>query len=291
MINRDNNSLKRFIVGMVAVIMTMSAAGCSSSDTPDSEKADKEETTTTTTAAEAEGSEESEETKDTEAPEEEKETEETSETPAVTTVPEDFDAQLDAMMSSIEAEIPDITVYSGLGSSSKPETDSQSAGGEATTTTTTTAKPDTNAPVAADLKSEQQLVFDGKTYDNSTFTSEGISAPSGWSVGSSDKQYENPAYPDSYIVAGQSKGASFMIPDAKKKGETALPSLQLYKGLTWGASADDIKAAYGTPVKESNTESYGSSMTNLWYKSSDGALVVYEVSADWGLVVVDCFGK
>ncbi|WP_295152408.1 hypothetical protein [uncultured Ruminococcus sp.] len=289
--NSRNTTIGKIALGMTVLMMAMSAAGCGNTENADSEKADSAETTTTTTtAAEASEAEEEPEVKEEEKTESEAKPEDSSETPAVTTLPEDFDASLDAMMSSIEAEIPDITAFSGFSDSSKPEIDSQSAGGEATTTTTT-SKPDTNAPVTADLKNEQQLVFDGKTYDNTTFVSGGIDVPAGWAIGSSSRQYENSAYPNSYIVAGPSKGASFTIPDAKKKGETSLPSLQLYKGLTWGATADDIKAAYGTPVKESNTESYGTSMTNLWYKSSDGALMVYEVSADWGLIVVDCFGK
>ena len=322
------NTFKKAAVGLTALLMALSVASCGSSAAEDTDKAEKEETTTTA-AAKEEASEEKDageekEEKETEAPEskneeteKEKETEapeskpeETAETikpekeegsAAETTISfstdiDELNSQVESMIASIEAEIPVITSFTGLDldNNNKPE-----AEGATTTTTTTPAvsedKPETTGtPVVGDsstLKSEQQLIFEGKTYDNTTFVSEGISLPSGWTVGGYDKQYENSAYPNSYIVLGQSKGASFVIADAKSKGETTLPSLTLYKGLTWGATAAEIKAAYGTPIKEGNSEHYGSSMTNLWYRSSDGSLMVFEVSADWGLVVVDCFGK
>ncbi|SFD03598.1 hypothetical protein [Ruminococcus albus] len=291
---KKNNckTIEKIALGMTVLMLAMSAAGCGLTENPENGNSDKDETTTTAAAAEASKAEESaeEKTDDEKTESEDKPAvEESSAEGAVTTLSDDFDAELDAMIASIEAEIPDITVYSGIGGGSATE---EKPSEEATTTTTSTEddKPDANSPVIADLKNEQQFVFDGKTYDNESFTSAGISAPSGWATGASDKQYENSAYPNCFIVEGPSKGAVFTIGDAKKNGKTSFPSLQLYKGLTWGATVSDIKAAYGEPVKEGKTEQYTTTLNDLYYHSANGGLIVFEVSEDWGLITVNSCG-
>ncbi|MBQ8965688.1 hypothetical protein [Ruminococcus sp.] len=301
------NTIRKITVGLAALVMALSMAGCSSTETGDA-ASEKEKTTTTTAAAETEAPEEEkaeseteEETTTTTTAPAESEAETTSadkkSEPAVTSLPDDFDAQIESMIASAEAEIPDITAFSGF------DIDTSKSGGKTTTEAEkTTAKTENTAkteefetpilPVET-VDNEQQFVFEGKTYDNATFTSPGVPIPAGWSQSStsSGNQYENSAYPECYLVEGNSKGALYIIANAKSSGKTSFPSLQLYKGLTWGATADDIKAAYGEPAKESHSEQFGTDLTNLFYNSADNALIVYEVSSDWGLIAVNCFGK
>jgi hypothetical protein len=296
MTEKNRETWGKIIAGTAALVMGLSMAGCANSS-DDNNKEEKAETTTTTVAAETEAPEETEPTETETVTEEETEAETTTETTsttenssaAVTNVSEDLDAQLDAMIASAEAMISEMDAAFGTNSKSNESTD-----GKTVKTTDTTAEATTPAASASSLTNEQQFIFDGVTYDNSTFTSEGITKPAGWTLNtkaSSGKEYINSAYEDCAIVEGQSKGASFMMHQAKQNGKTTLPPLTLYKGLTWGASASDIKAAFGTPAKESNKDNYGTSMTNLFYSGPDGSLIVYEVSADWGLIVIECFGK
>ena len=301
------NTIRKITVGLAALAMAVSMAGCSSTETGDA-ASEKEETTTTTAAAETEapeeekaGSEAEEETTTTTAAPAESEAETTTadkeSEPAVTSLPDDFDAQIESMIASAEAEIPDITVFSGFDIDTSKLGGKTTSEAEKTTTkadTTTKAEEFETPVISADtVKNDQQFVFEGKTYDNTSFTSQGVSVPAGWSQSStsSGNQYENSAYPECYLVEGNSKGALYIIANAKSSGKTSFPSLQLYKGLTWGATADDIKAAYGEPAKEGHSEQFGTSLTNLFYSSADGALIVYEVSSDWGLIAVNCFGK
>lgn len=289
---KKNNckTIEKIALGMTVLMLAVSAAGCGLTENPETGNSGKEETTSA--AAEAsEAAESAEEKTDDEKTESEDNPaeEETSSEGAVTTLSDDFDAELDAMIASIEAEIPDITVYSGVGGSTDPVTEDKPSDGN-TTTTTTSAAASANAPVVSDLKNEQQFVFDGKTYDNETFTSAGVSAPSGWAKGASDRQYDNSLYTGCAIIEGPSKGAAFTIGGAKKDGKTSFPTLQLYKGLTWGATVSDIKAAYGEPVKEGKTEQYTTVLNDLYYHSANGGLIVFEVSEDWGLITVNCCG-
>ena len=135
-----------------------------------------------------------------------------------------------------------------------------------------------------------QFTFDGVKYDNASFTSAGVTKPNGWvQNNTNEKQYENSLYPECYILEGMHQGATFMI--SKKNGQTSFPSLQLYKGLTWGATVADVKAAYGEAVKEGHSEQYGTTMTNLFYTDAEGSLIIFMVSDDWGLFGINCQGK
>ena len=298
MTEKNRGKMGKILACTAAVIMAMSMAGCANSDDSSEEKEEKTEAVTTTTAAEAETEAPTEtEPEETEAEADSTQAENES-SAAVTSAPSDLDAELDSMIASAEALISDIDKNFGFSSSSSgaasADSDTDTSTAATTTTAATTAAPAAPSAGTADISSEQQFVFDGVKYDNTTFTGAGITLPSGWTTdpsSASGKQKINSAYEQCYIVEGQSSGASFMISDAKRNGKTSLPPLELYKGLTWGASAADIKAAFGAPAKESRKEMYGTSMTNLFYSSSDGSLIVYEVSDDWGLIVVDGFGK
>ena len=292
-----NETLKRISVCLAAVMLAVSAAGCSAGSADDAEKTDKEETTTTAAASSAD--EEESKTEGDASSEEEKEDKkdeekaDSSEAAAVTEAPT-FD-DLDSMIASMEADIPQITAFSGIDLGSKPElvTDSSSAAehsAEPAVTTTTAAKPEANAPSTAELSNLQQFTFDGVKYDNASFTSAGVTKPNGWvQNNTNEKQYENSLYPECYILEGMHQGATFMI--SKKNGQTSFPSLQLYKGLTWGATVADAKAAYGAAVKEGRSEQYGTTMTNLFYTDAEGSLIIFMVSDDWGLFGINCQGK
>ena len=295
MAEKNSNTWGKIIAGTAALVMGLSMAGCANSS-DNNDKEEKAEPATATAAAETEAAEVTEATETETVTEAETEavTETTASTEnssaAVTGIPEDLDAQLDSMIASAEAYISEIDSAFGTNSRSSESTDSK------TVKTTATTAAATAAPAVSDssLTNEQQFIFDGVTYDNSTFTSAGITKPAGWTLNtkaSSGREYINSAYEDCAIVEGLSKGASFMMHQAMQHGKTTLPPLTLYKGLTWGASASDIKAAFGTPAKESNKDNYGTSMTNLFYSAPDGGLIVYEVSSDWGLIVIECFGK
>lgn len=312
---KERTTMKKLAVCTAAIITALTVSACSSTESTDGGNNNAETTTTTTTAAPAETeapaetSAEAETTteaaKETEPAEtstsKEAETKETEkkETSAVEgTLSDDFDKELDAMIASAEAEIPDIDDILGTKDTKKTETEkpAETEKPEETKKTeaeTTTKAPEANPDADTDLKNEHQLVFDGQTYDNTTMTSEGVTKPAGWTVGSSStgRQFEKEGYDRSYLVENTGKGVTFTIGDAKSNGVTNIPSLRLYKGLTWGATVDDIKAAYGTPVKVGSSDMYGTQLTNLFYAAADGSLIVYEVSSDWGLVVVNCFGK
>ena len=291
MLNSKEN-LKRISVGLAAMMLALTMAGCSSAESGDADKADSK------ASAAAENSEKEEESKSEEAEDPKEENEEQKEDgdsseAAVTTAPSDID--LDSMIASIEADIPQVTAFSGIDiGGSKPEADSSasasadtSSAAEAVTTTTTTM-PEANAPVTADLKSNQQLVFDGMIYDNTNILDSAITPPSGWTdQGFSNKDYQNPLYPNVSIV--ESDGVVQFVRTRNEGG--ALPELQLYKGLTWGATASDVKAAYGEPVHEGSGEQYGTTFTTLYYKDSNDYLIIYSVSDDWGLFEVSCQGK
>jgi len=285
MFNSKKN-LKMISAGLAAAMLVLTMAGCSSPETGDASKADVKEKTSSTAAEEsseetAGGESKAEEPAESEAEEDT----ESSEASAVTTSPDDFD--LDAMIASIEAEIPDITAYSGIDIDIDPTLEDTSSTAEAGTTTTTT-KPEANAPAAADLTSYQQFSFDGMTYDNANILDSAVTVPSGWEdKGRSSKDYKNTLYPD-YDIVVSDKVVQF-IKTRDEGGDK--PSLKLYKGLTWGASASDIKAAYGEPVHEGSSDQYGTAFTNMFYKDSDGLLIIYQVSSDWGLAGIICEGK
>ena len=307
--------MSRLTAGAAALMIAASLAGCGNSQTTDSAAAGNEETTTT--AAAAPETTEAPEAAETTAAETTKAADSSSEAPKETTavvsgvLPDEFDDQLDSMIASAEAMIPDVpTIDFG----SKTDTDSGAKSETAATTTTTTAKTtaaptpapetttttttaaaktETPSAAKADLKNVHQFCFDGVTYDNANFTSAGLTVSAGWTLNNSvtEGQYVNSAYPGSFVIEDRNKGGTFLIAEAKSKGESSIPSLQLYKGLTWGASADDIKAAYGEPAKEGHSEQFDTQLTNLFYNSSESGLIIYEVSSDWGLIAVNCCGK
>ena len=280
MFNSKKN-VKMFSAGLAAVMMVLTMAGCSSPETGDVSKADVKETASSAaeSAEEAKGEESA-----AESVAEETENTESSEAAATTEAPDDFD--IDAMIASIEAEIPEITAYSAADINIDPTLEDTSSASEAGTTTTTTM-PEANSPAVADLKSYQQFSFDGTTYDNANIIG-GIAIPSGWEdKGRSTKDYKNPLYPD-YDIVVSDNSVQFM----KTRDEDGnKPSLQLYKGLTWGASVADVKAAYGEPMHEGSSSQYGTSFTNMFYKDSDGLLIIYQVSSDWGLAGILCEGR
>ena len=281
MFNSKKN-LKMISAGLAAVMMMLTMASCSSPETGDASKAEVKENTSSAaeSAEEAKGEESA-----AESSAEVTENSESSAEAATTEAPDDLD--LDAMIASIEAEIPEITAYSGIDIDIDPTLEDTSSTAEAGTTTTTT-KPEANAPAVADLKSYQQFSFDGMTYDNANIINSAVTVPSGWEdKGRSTKDYKNPLYPD-YDIVVSDNSVQFM----KTRDEDGnKPSLQLYKGLTWGASVADVKAAYGEPVHEGTSNQYGTTFTNMFYKDSDGLLIIYQVSSDWGLAGVLCEGK
>lgn len=281
MFNSKKN-LKMISAGLAAVMMMLTMASCSSPETGDASKAEVKENTSSAaeSAEEAKGEESA-----AESSAEVTENSESSAESATTEAPDDLD--LDAMIASIEAEIPEITAYSGIDIDIDPTLEDTSSTAEAGTTTTTT-KPEANAPAVADLKSYQQFSFDGMTYDNANIINSAVTVPSGWEdKGRSTKDYKNPLYPD-YDIVVSDNSVQFM----KTRDEDGnKPSLQLYKGLTWGASVADVKAAYGEPVHEGTSNQYGTTFTNMFYKDSDGLLIIYQVSSDWGLAGILCEGK
>lgn len=284
MFNSKKN-LKMISASLAAAMLVLTMAGCSSPETGDASKADVKEKTSSTAAEESSEETAGEESKAEEPAESEAEEDtESSEASAVTTSPDDFD--LDAMIASIEAEIPDITVYTpnDIGGIKNDDTSSTAEAG----TTTTTSMPAANAPSTADLKSYQQFSFDGMTYDNTNILDSTFTPPSGWEdKGTSIKNYVNPLYPD----FGISVSDSSILFVRTQNENSSQPSLQLYKGLTWGASASDVKAAYGEPMHEGKSEQYGTTLKNLFYKDDDGYLIIFEVSDDWGLLGVYCNGN
>ena len=281
MFNSKKN-LKMISAGLAAVMMMLTMASCSSPETGDASKAEVKENTSSAaeSAEEAKGEESA-----AESSAEVTENAESSAEAATTEAPDDLD--LDAMIASIEAEIPEITAYSGIDIDIDPTLEDTSSTAEAGTTTTTT-KPEANAPAVADLSSYQQFSFDGMNYDNANITNSAVTVPSGWEdKGRSTKDYKNPLYPD-YDIVVSDNSVQFM----KTRDEDGnKPSLQLYKGLTWGASVADVKAAYGEPVHEGSSNQYGTTFTNMFYKDSDGLLIIYQVSSDWGLAGILCEGK
>ena len=281
MFNSKKN-LKMISAGLAAVMMMLTMASCSSPETGDASKAEVKENTSSPaeSAKEAKGEE-----SEAESSAEVTENSESSAESATTEAPDDLD--LDAMIASIEAEIPEITAYSGIDIDIDPTLEDTSSTAEAGTTTTTT-KPEANAPAVADLSSYQQFSFDGMTYDNANIINSAVTVPSGWEdKGRSTKDYKNPLYPD-YDIVVSDNSVQFM---KTRDGDGNKPSLQLYKGLTWGASVADVKAAYGEPVHEGTSNQYGTTFTNMFYKDSDGLLIIYQVSSDWGLAGILCEGK
>ena len=265
MFNSKKN-LKMISAGLAAVMMVLTMAGCSSPETGDASKADVKEKTSSTAAEES-----SEETAGEESKAEE---------------PAESEAEEDTESSEASAEIPDITVYTpnDIGGIKNDDTSSTAEAG----TTTTTSMPAANAPSTADLKSYQQFSFDGMTYDNTNILDSTFTPPSGWEdKGTSIKNYVNPLYPD----FGISVSDSSILFVRTRSENSSQPSLQLYKGLTWGASASDVKAAYGEPMHEGKSEQYGTTLKNLFYKDDDGYIIIFEVSDDWGLLGVYCNGN
>ncbi len=214
----------------------------------------------------------------------------------VTASPQDFDVQLDSMISSIEVEIPDITVFTGFNfdNDSKPKTTEDKK--ETTTTkavsTATAVTTTASTEKLAEPTSPQEFIFDNKMYNNAEFVNKGVDKPANWTAtpDSATPQYENSAYPMSFIIENPTKGAAFTIAPAKKDSKSPYPSVQFYKGITWGASESDILSAYGEPIHKGSYEQYNTSFITLYYRDSSGATIIYEVSKDWGLVAVDCNG-
>ena len=307
--------MKRNIVFVLALAAVMSLAGCGSQKTETGDQSNTEEavTTTTTTAAAAE----------TEAPQETSgEAETTSEAAAgnvetteetqgaVTTTAAAGELDLDAMMSSIEAEIPDITVFTGM---DDIKVDINIGNGKTTTTTAAAKKPEettttnsaaavtkaettvTAAPATGNINSLFTFIFDGTTY--SLPISGSLPLPAGWKVDSSASRtvarYANAAYEgcqiDEVERGGDTLNGVFVsVIEAKKKGSSC-PALQMFKGITWGATVDDIKAQYGEPVHTGNYEQYGSNMTSLYYQDSVGSTIILEVSDKYGLALIEMY--
>lgn len=309
--------MKKRMISVIAVIAALSLAGCGSSETKSTDNA-AETTAAATTVTTAAPAETTETVSETEAATEQSaaetsaaaETAETEQKSSFTTVG-DFEKDLDAMIASAEAEIPDITVFTGMkdieiniGNKDKDKTTTTTAAAakkpETTTTVTTTAaKAETTAAAvtapAGDVDSLFTVIFDGTKY--SLPISGTLPLPAGWTVSSSAERsaatFENKSYEgcqiDELRKGGDALNGVFIaVIEAMKKG-SAYPALQMYKGITWGSTVDEIKAQYGEPVHSKNYEQYKCHMTSMYYKDSNDSLMIMEVSEEYGLALIEFY--
>ena len=316
--------MKKNIVFMLALAAVMSLAGCGSSQKAEGEAPKAEESEVTTTAASAETTTTTTAPAETEAPQTETqasasqaaETKEASEGTgegAVTTSAAAADElDLDAMMSSVEALIPDVTVFTGMDdikvdiNIKKPVVTTASSAAkkpaETTTTVTTTTAKKADKPAVPDpapagnVTSMYSLVFDGANY--TLPVSGSLALPAGWkmdpdSASRTVARYVKDGYEGSEIDEVERggdalNGVAVAVVHAMKNGK-AYPSLQMYKGITWGSTVDEIKAQYGEPAHIGTGEQYGCNISVMYYTATDGSCMVLTVTDKYGLALVEMY--
>ena len=177
-----------YIITLAAVAASMTGCGSKSETSEPAVTAAAAETTTVTTTT-VTTTTTAEEPAD--APDETVTSETAQTSPAQTTEAGDFD--LDEMIASVEAEIPDITVFTGFkdievtvtyprhDDSEGSTATTTSAAANTETTTTTTAAPSTASAPVTDMFS---FNFDGVTYKMPVSGSQ-LQLPDGWVDGTS----------------------------------------------------------------------------------------------------------
>ncbi len=237
------------------------------------------------------------------APDETVISETTEAAPAQTTAAQDLD--LDEMMSSIEAEIPDITVFTGFkdiditvtypkhDDTDDAKTTTTSAAAMTETTETTTAEPSTVSAPVTDMFS---FNFDGVTYKMPVSGSE-LQLPEGWtdatSSGRSDRIYDKSGFDGCHIEeihrGGDTLNGVYVHVVNDLQDGKPVPALTMAGGISWGADKEQIKAAFGEPVRESEINQYNTTTTALFYSSDEGDTMVLYVPENCGLALIELY--
>lgn len=216
---------------------------------------------------------------------------------------------LDAMISSAEAMIPKITAFTGLPAvtlDSKTQTVStvSSAANHTETAAVTTASSAkqtsqpavTNTAPTGSVTSMYSVIFDGTPY---TLPISGtLPLPAGWSadqgsLGNSVTRFINNNYNNTEITevkrgGNKLNGVFLAVIHAMQKGG-AYPALQMYKGITWGSTAEEIKAQYGEPAHSSEYKQYDCKMTTMYYTQNDGSYLVLHIADTYGLALIEMY--
>ena len=295
-----------YIITLAAVAASMTACGSKAETSePAATSAAAETTTVTTTAATTAAETTTTVTTTAEEPAAAPEETEASETgeaaPAQTTAAGDLD--LDAMMSSIEAEIPDITVFTGFNDidvtvtypkhdDEEPDTTTTASANAETTAATTAAPPTVSAPVT-DMFS---FNFDGVTYKMPITGSE-LQLPDGWvdatSSGRSDRIYDKSGFAGCHIEeihrGGDTLNGVYVHVVNDLQDGKPVPALSMAGGISWGSDKEEIKAAFGEPVRESSFNQYGTTTTALFYSSDEGDTMILYVPENCGLALIELY--
>ena len=226
------------------------------------------------------------------APDETVTSESTEAAPAQTTAAGDFD--LDAMISSAEALIPDITVFTGFNDIDITVTYPKHENTEdAETIATTTVAPSTESAPVTDMFS---FNFDGVTYKMPVSGSE-LQLPDGWtdatSSGRSDRIYDKSGFDGCHIEeihrGGDTLNGVYVHVVNDLMDGKPVPALTMAGGISWGADKEQIKAAFGEPVRESEFNQYNTTTTALFYSSDEGDTMVLYVPESCGLALIELY--
>lgn len=299
---------KVFILALAAV---MSLTSCSLPQSGKQSQAEEPTVTTTADAASTEAQTEAtqEDSQTTESAEVTETSASSDEKSVTTSAASAGELDIDAMISSAEALIPDITAFTGLPeitldinkkNGAKDSANAKTTKATAQTTETTANQADkptvTNAAPSGNISSMHSLIFDGMTY---TLPISGtLPLPAGWkldesSLDNSVLRYYNDSYENTEIHevkrgGNTLNGVAIGVIHAMTKGGL-YPSLQMYKGITWGSTVDEIKAQYGEPVRSGSTEQYGCNITTMIYSESDGSYIILTVADTYGLALVEMY--
>ncbi|MCR5167580.1 MAG: hypothetical protein K6C13_10265 [Oscillospiraceae bacterium] len=297
-----------YIIALAAAAASMTACGSKAETSEPAVTSAAAETTTVTTAAAATEATTTTVTTATTAeepsaaPDETAASETTEAAPEQTTEAGDLD--LDAMMSSIEAEIPDITVFTGFKDidvtvtypkhdDEEPDTTTTTASANAETTAATTAAPPTVSAPVTDMFS---FNFDGVTYKMPITGSE-LQLPDGWvdatSSGRSDRIYDKSGFAGCHIEeihrGGDTLNGVYVHVVNDLQDGKPVPALSMAGGISWGSDKDEIKAAFGEPVRESSFNQYGTTTTALFYSSDEGDTMILYVPENCGLALIELY--
>ena len=259
---------------------------------------------TATTAAEAPAADETATSETTKA------------SPAQTTAAGDFD--LDAMIASAEAMIPDITTFTGLkdinvtvtsfkndstkesntiitnSSAAKDETTTMtSAVAKEKTTTATTIAPSTVSAPVTDMFS---FNFDGVTYKMPVSGSQ-LQLPNGWVEdtlsGRSNRIFNKSGFDGCHIEelhrgGDKLNGVYVHVVNDLQDGKP-VPVLSMAGGISWGATKEQVKDAFGAPARESAYNNYNTTTTALFYSSNEGDTMVLYIPENCGLALIELY--
>lgn len=295
--------MKKDLMIMTVAAIVASLTGCGAKETPVAETTTTPAVTVASTDASAPVSETTTVLEDTPA-----DTEQTTTTvteaattaasatePTETTTSAPLD-DLDAMMSSIEAEIPEITQFTGL-----PEItvsiDTKSPGETTTRDSGALTPPDTKSVTTTTVATTKEQPVDSNT-DMFTFTFENVTyslpvgnsltIPAGWAdkstPGKSVKSYANPSYEGCWIEehrghSDELNGVFVHVVNAMKNN-TTYPPISLAKGIKWGSTEAEITAAYGTPAYKKSYKQYGTVASYILYQNGDRNLVLTVTERD-----------